>query len=154
MKFGTREIRQHAAEILEGALVGLRFSDLCKGIQERGPETNMNTIRSTVVAVIAENPDTIARPSRGVVILKKFLGQSGEPASEETPAEISDTETVVPPGQTARLNEAMFYQLLRKLRLAVAGGRSISSLHVVACGAGFRVEVGNARRDRRVQARA
>ena len=100
MKFGTREIRQYAAEILESHLVGIRFSDLCKGIQQRGPETNMNTIRSTVVAVIAESPDTIARPARGVIILKKYLSPGGEPTSEETASEIDDNQTVVPPGQS------------------------------------------------------
>ncbi len=138
MKFSTREIRQHAAELLESEPKGVRFSDLCKGIQERGPETNMNTIRSTVVAVIRENPETIARPSRGVVILKKFLGQSGEPVSEETALEITDNQTVVPPGQTVRLTEASFYQPFAEWLVEES---EVSVSHVIG-GSGFKTKWG------------
>jgi len=134
MKFTTREIRQQAADILENELKGIRFSDLCKGIQARGPETNLNTIRSTVVAYISEHPDTVARPSRGVIILTKFSGQTGEPKSEEVTPEVTEAQGSDSEGHTTRLTEDMFYAPFAEWLVEES---EVSVSHVVG-GAGFR----------------
>jgi hypothetical protein len=138
MKFSTKEIRQHAAEILEGEPRGIRYSDLCKRIQEQGPETNMNTIRTQVGYFVTENPNIVARPSRGVMILKKFASTSGELKSDEDVPVLVEAENAAPPGQATRLPESAFYEPFAHW-LVEEGVVSIS--HVVG-GAGFKSKWG------------
>ena len=110
MKFSTQQIRECAAEILEHEPHGIRFSDLCKRIQERAPESNLNTIRTTVVDLVTKNPNLFVRPSRGVIILKRLLGESEE---AEGSAE-EDAIGVAPEGTSSeaqtRLSEQQFYE--------------------------------------------
>lgn len=138
MKFSTKEIRQCAGEILESEPRGIRYADLCKRIQAQGPETNLNTIRTQVGYFVTENPDRVTRPSRGVIILKKFAGQSGELKTDEEAPGVTDTQIAVPPGQAARPTEIMFYEPFAHWLVEES---EVSVSHVVG-GAGFKSKWG------------
>jgi hypothetical protein len=138
MKFTTKEIKQCAAEILESEPKGIRYADLCKRIQERGPETNLNTIRTQVGYFVTENPDSVTRPSRGVIILKKFASQSDElNGGGEAPAG-DGIQIAVVPGQTPRPTEVMFYEPFKDWMVEES---EVSVAHVVG-GAGFKSKWG------------
>jgi len=62
-----------ALEILENRPKGIRYSELVREIKSSLPEIPKNTIDGTIWNLNIRLPDKVAKPERGLFILKKYL---------------------------------------------------------------------------------
>jgi hypothetical protein len=65
-------ITSTAVKLLSAASKGLHHSALVQALQDELPDIPLNTIRGTVVGLVAHNPDQIIKPAKGLFQHTKF----------------------------------------------------------------------------------
>lgn len=81
----TKQIREHALQIIRSAPGGANFKEIVKKILAANPETNENTVKTQVADLPHDFPDEVSRPSRGV-----YLSSNASPATSKKPPTVTE----------------------------------------------------------------
>jgi hypothetical protein len=105
-KWARKEIQDRAlSELTQAAADGIRYMELAKKIHAAAPETPFNSIVGALHDLSLKNPE-IARPSRGLWVLKKHWEKASSDPSKHDPV-LGIDQTLAE--KTAKISEESYY---------------------------------------------
>jgi hypothetical protein len=99
MQTQREKIIKKAMEILENSPNGIRYTDLVRHISEALPDVKINTVHGTIwefkQKIDQGKIKDVARPERGLYILKRFIKERVEKGLEEIAEKITSIEKTI-----------------------------------------------------------